>query len=442
MARAQLPRQTGPMADTTTPRILALMGSGETAPTMVTTHRRLAGRLVDGPAAVRAGVRAVVLDTPYGFQENAPELAERAVAYFSESIDVDLAVAGLTRMRDADPLVIEQGLAAIRSSDYVFAGPGSPTYAVDQWRGTVVPELLTTKLDTGGIVVFASAAALTMGSHTVPVYEIYKCGMEPHWVDGLGILGHIGINAVVIPHFDNAEGGHHDTRFCYLGERRLVQMEALLPTDTWVLGVDEHTGLVIDLDAGRADVVGNGTVTVRVDGASQVHPSGSTIALEHLVDPSATATTTAASTPTTATTTAQPASTPPAATSLSTDIAEAAAEFDAAIEASDADGAVRAVLRAEAAIHAWSADTLQGDDADRARSTLRAMITRLGTAARDGLVDPRTIRGPLIDILLDIRAGARADKQYELSDLVRDRLAAAGITVNDTAEGAVWEIAD
>jgi len=430
------------MADTTTPRILALMGSGETAPTMVTTHRRLAGRLVDGPAAVRAGVRAVVLDTPYGFQENAPELAERAVAYFSESIDVDLAVAGLTRMRDADPLVIEQGLAAIRSSDYVFAGPGSPTYAVDQWRGTVVPELLTTKLDTGGIVVFASAAALTMGSHTVPVYEIYKCGMEPHWVDGLGILGHIGINAVVIPHFDNAEGGHHDTRFCYLGERRLVQMEALLPTDTWVLGVDEHTGLVIDLDAGRADVVGNGTVTVRVDGASQVHPSGSTIALEHLVDPSATATTTAASTPTTATTTAQPASTPPAATSLSTDIAEAAAEFDAAIEASDADGAVRAVLRAEAAIHAWSADTLQGDDADRARSTLRAMITRLGTAARDGLVDPRTIRGPLIDILLDIRAGARADKQYELSDLVRDRLAAAGITVNDTAEGAVWEIAD
>ena len=430
------------MADTTTPRILALMGSGETAPTMVTTHRRLAGRLVGGPAAVRAGVRAVVLDTPYGFQENAPELAERAVAYFSESIDVDLAVAGLTRMRDADPLVIEQGLAAIRSSDYVFAGPGSPTYAVDQWRGTVVPELLTTKLDTGGIVVFASAAALTMGSHTVPVYEIYKCGMEPHWVDGLGILGHIGINAVVIPHFDNAEGGHHDTRFCYLGERRLVQMEALLPTDTWVLGVDEHTGLVIDLDAGRADVVGNGTVTVRVDGASQVHPSGSTIALEHLVDPSATATTTAASTPTTATTTAQPASTPPAATSLSTDIAEAAAEFDAAIEASDADGAVRAVLRAEAAIHAWSADTLQGDDADRARSTLRAMITRLGTAARDGLVDPRTIRGPLIDILLDIRAGARADRQYELSDLVRDRLAAAGITVNDTAEGAVWEIAD
>src|SRR6266571_3494942 len=33
---------------------------------------------------------------------------------------------------------------------------------------------------------------------------------------------------VVIPHYDNAEGGTHDTRFCYLGERRLAALEALL----------------------------------------------------------------------------------------------------------------------------------------------------------------------------------------------------------------------
>ena len=49
----------------TLPHILAVMGSGETAPTMVTTHRMLASKL-QKPA------RAVLLDTPYGFQENAP----------------------------------------------------------------------------------------------------------------------------------------------------------------------------------------------------------------------------------------------------------------------------------------------------------------------------------------------------------------------------------
>jgi len=433
-------RQTGPMADT--PRILTLMGSGETAPTMVSTHRRLAGRLVDGPAAVRAGVRAVVLDTPYGFQENAAELAERAVTYFSESIDVDLAVAGLTRFRDADALAIERGLATVRSSDYIFAGPGSPTYAVDQWRNTPITEVLTTKLDTGGIVVFASAAALTLGSHTIPVYEIYKCGMEPHWVDGLDLLGHIGINAVVIPHYDNAEGGHHDTRFCYLGERRLQHMEALLPDGTWVLGIDEHTGLVIDRDAGRADVVGNGTVTIRIGGESQVYPTGTTIAMEFLTDP--TASHTASTTPTPATQPSDDPSPQPAPqtsnASLTADIAEAQERFDIALANSDADSAVRAVLDAEQALHAWSADTLQGDDTDRARSALRAMITRLGDAARDGLVDPRSVRAPLVEILLDIRSIARADKRYDLSDMVRDRLGEAGITVNDTPDGMVWSL--
>ena len=34
--------------------------------------------------------------------------------------------------------------------------------------------------------------------------------------------GATGLPAVVVPHYDNAEGGHHDTRFCYLGERRLA----------------------------------------------------------------------------------------------------------------------------------------------------------------------------------------------------------------------------
>lgn len=47
-------------------RILALIGSGETSPTMVTVHRELVARL--GVARPRA----VLLATPYAFQENAP----------------------------------------------------------------------------------------------------------------------------------------------------------------------------------------------------------------------------------------------------------------------------------------------------------------------------------------------------------------------------------
>lgn len=148
-----------------TPHILAVMGSGETAPTMVTTHRMLAGKL-------QKSARAVLLDTPYGFQENAPELATKAVDYFQTSINLGLEVAGLTEIIGADSLSVERGLQKVADADYVFAGPGSPTYALRQWSGTPLAGLLSKKLRDGGIVTFASAAALTLGRFTLSLIHI------------------------------------------------------------------------------------------------------------------------------------------------------------------------------------------------------------------------------------------------------------------------------
>ena len=71
------------------PRLLAIMGSGETSPTMVKVHRQLLERLGPPP------VPAVLLDTPFGFQENAREIAGRAVNYFRESLQATIAVTGL-----------------------------------------------------------------------------------------------------------------------------------------------------------------------------------------------------------------------------------------------------------------------------------------------------------------------------------------------------------
>ena len=101
-------------------------------------------------------------------------------------------------------MTVEQGLARVRQADYVFAGPGSPTYALRQWAGTSVPDIVRGKMRTGGAVTFASAAALTLGRYTVPVYEIYKVGDDPSWLEGLDVLGEIGLNVAVIPHYDNS----------------------------------------------------------------------------------------------------------------------------------------------------------------------------------------------------------------------------------------------
>ncbi|HSS36253.1 MAG TPA: cysteinyl-tRNA synthetase, partial [Patescibacteria group bacterium] len=226
----------------TGPRVLAIMGSGEIAPTMAKVHRALFERFGDRPAAT-----ATLIDTPYGFQENADELTARIVDFFRLSVGRPMTVATY-RSAAADAVESATAVARIGEAGYVLAGPGSPSYALAQWAGGPVPGAIGHKLADGGIVTMASAAALTLGVATIPVYEIYKVGADPTWLDGLDLLGQsTGLRSAVVPHYDNAEGGTHDTRFCYMGERRLRVLERSLPSDVFVLGVDSHTALVLDL---------------------------------------------------------------------------------------------------------------------------------------------------------------------------------------------------
>jgi len=414
---------------------LVVMGSGETAPTMVKVHREVLAASGGGPA--------VLLDTPFGFQLNADDLVSRTCEYFGQSVGVRVDVA---RWRRPDPPTVEreQALALVARAAWAFAGPGSPTYALRCWRGTPLPAALADVAARGGTLVFGSAAACTLGTHTIPVYEIYKVGEDPAWVPGLDLLHRLtGLRAVVVPHFDNNEGGHYDTRFCYLGEERLARLEAELPDDVGVLGVDEHTALVVDLAARTARVVGNGVVTVRRRGWSARYADGASLALDALD-----AMLRGADVPAAVAGDAAPAAGGPGpggpegpadVPSLRSAANAARRAFDAAVAARDAEGCVAAVLDLDAAILAWSSDT-DVDDADHARRTLRAMITTLGELARDGVRDPRDVVGPFVAALLELRAAARDARDYPTSDLVRDRLAAAGVEVRDTPAGPAWEL--
>jgi len=421
--------------------LLVVMGSGETAPTMVKIHREVLARSF---ASSGAGP-AVMLDTPFGFQMNADDLVERTQQYFADSVGTPVEVIRWRRA-DAPASEHEKSLALLAQAAWAFAGPGSPTYALRQWQGTPIPDALLDVAHRGGTLVFGSAAACTLGVQAIPVYEIYKVGEEPRWEPGLDLLGRLtGIEAVVIPHYDNAEGGQHDTRFCYLGEQRLVQLEAELPTSVGVLGVDEHTALVIDLTARTAEVRGNGTVTLRYRDRSQVLTSGTQLTLDELAAgvhgagrPTAPVTPAQATAPA-ATDAAEPGA-PAAPQTLAQETAAARDRFDAALADRDVDAAVDAILGLEAAIVAWSADTLQSDESDRARRVLRSLVVRLGALAHDGARDPREVLGPLVEILLELRARARAGKDFATSDLLRDRLSAVQVEVRDTPDGAVWSL--
>ncbi|HUP84686.1 MAG TPA: hypothetical protein VM143_03365 [Acidimicrobiales bacterium] len=431
------------------PRLLVLMGSGETSPTMVKTHRELLSRLDGAPA--------VLLDTPFGFQANADDLTARAQAYFRDSVGAELALASYKSSAEIGSVGYECTLTQLREAAYVFAGPGSPTYALEQWRDSAVPVILRDKLVTGGCVTFASAAALTMGAVTVPVYEIYKVGAPAEWAEGLDLLRETGLSAAVIPHYNNAEGGNHDTRFCYLGEPRLQVMEQQLDESTFVLGIDEHTGLILDLDEKTATVVGIAEVTIRANGRSATFEPGTTLRFEEL---QATADALRDDEPpppggpyggTRVGGTREAGGSPPgrtregqdpraAAGTLRAEINALALQFDEALAARETSAATQSILDLEQTLHAWSADTLQSDDLDHGRSTLRSMVTRLAALAESGAKDPRSVLGPFVDALLGLRDQARADKRYADADAVRDQLVALGIEVRDTAGGTEWEL--
>ena len=380
-------------------RQLVLMGSGETSPTMVTEHSRILGDI--------ASEACVLLETTYGFQENADELTARIRQYFATSVGREVQALPLRGLASS-PADVASTVTGLRDASWVFAGPGSPTYALRVWRETGIAEALRELLQRGSAV-FASAAALTVGTHTLPVYEIYKVGESPAWQPGLDLLGALtGLRAAVIPHFDNTDGGTHDTRFCFIGERRMHALEQQLPHDVFILGIDEHTGVRFELDDRQAHVFGRGNMTVRMGGRVWQVPSGTGITFAELAAH--------------------------AGTRLDDVVTEPPRAFDAeSVHALLDEGHVHAAVDALLAI-----DAVDHDMAGRA--AVQALILRLGQLAANPRVDLETVVAPYIEALLEARNAARRNGFWTEADAIRDRLTDLHVQVSDGPDGSSWSI--
>jgi cysteinyl-tRNA synthetase len=67
------------------------------------------------------------------------------------------------------------------------------------------------------------------------------------------------------------------------------------------------------------------------------------------------------------------------------------------------------------------------------------LFTVMGLKPEDGPVANDDLSAGLMDVLLGMRADAKNRRDFAASDLIRDKLAALGITVKDTKEGVTWE---
>src|SRR3990172_444945 len=271
------------------PGPVVLLSSGETSPSGGQVFETVVRRLAIPP-------RVAILETPAGFELNSALVAGRVADFLRRRLqnyqpEIALVPARKrnTPFSPDDPALI----LPLLNADLIFMGPGSPTYAVRQLADSRAWHTLIARHWLGAALVFASAATTAAGAHVLPVYEIYKVGEDPHWRPGLDFFGAYGLSLVLVPHWNNAEGGADvDTSRCFMGQARFAALLSLLPPGVTVVGIDEHSALVIDFETTECQVTGHGGVTLITSGQEQLFVSGQSFPLTalgpfHLPEPPA-----------------------------------------------------------------------------------------------------------------------------------------------------------
>ena len=93
---------------------IAILGSGETSPNLVTVHRRLINNL-------GKEVNAYMIDTPFGFQENADELVNKLKEFYEKSINIKIDLASFRDKKAINSINYFEMLEALSESNFIFA---------------------------------------------------------------------------------------------------------------------------------------------------------------------------------------------------------------------------------------------------------------------------------------------------------------------------------
>ena len=261
------------------PGLVTLFGSGETSASGRQVYDWLLSRLSQP-------VRVAILETPAGFQPNSAIVAGRVGDFLHLHLQnyrpritiVPARKHGTPHSPDDEGIV-----SPIRQADVIFLGPGSPTYAIRQLQGSLAWHTIIARHRQGAALVLASATTIAASNQALPVYEIYKAGEDLYWHPGLDLFGPYGLSLVFISHWNNREGGAElDTSRCYMGQARFEQLLAMLPSDVNIVGIDEHTALIIDTVTRNCHVMGRGTITLLRQREEQRFTSGQTFDISEL----------------------------------------------------------------------------------------------------------------------------------------------------------------
>jgi hypothetical protein len=258
---------------------IAFLGSGETS--------LAGGRIFESLAKnINGPLRIALLETPAGFELNSAQVVGRVGDFmktrlqnYKPAVDVIPARKKGSAFSPDDAEILKPLLHA----NMIFMGPGSPTYAIRQLKDSLAWDLIRARHRLGAALIFASAATISVGAHALPVYEVYKVGQDMHSVGGLDFFGDFGLQLSFIPHWNNAEGGADlDTSRCFMGMERFAEWCDLVSPENTTLGLDEHTGLIVDLEKGTCEISGVSSVSIVRACDPEIYPSGSTFGLTEI----------------------------------------------------------------------------------------------------------------------------------------------------------------
>jgi hypothetical protein len=267
------------------------------------------------------------------------------------------------------------------------------------------------------------------------VYEIYKVGEDLHWVEGMGILANFGFDLVVVPHWNNAEGGTHDTRRCFMGELRFRKLESRLPEDLSVLGLDEHTACIFDLASGEGQVRGLGRIVYRRADGEMVFKKGDRFPLDLLRGK---AIADARWESVTRESEDKDADGPKPSEAFWDTIHRIEGDFQQGIDQGDPEAAINALLQLDQLIWQAKQDLASEETVSQAREIFREFLVLVSTILVPS-TDAKDRMTALVDALLSLREEFRRRKQWEEADGIRDSLDQAGVVVEDTPNGVEWK---
>jgi hypothetical protein len=258
---------------------IAFLGSGETS--------LAGGRIFEMLARpLPQPLRIAILETPAGFELNSHQVAGRVGDFlktrlqnYTPVVDVIPARKRGTPFSPDEPAILKPLLYA----NLIFMGPGSPTYAARQLHDSLAWEIARARHRLGATLAFASAATVSIGAWALPVYEIYKVGEDVHTKTGLNLFADFGMHVSFVPHWNNADGGDDlDTSRCFVGMERFDLWRSGLPEENVIVGLDEHTGIIMDFETGQCEIGGVSSVSLLRRGKAEIFPAGAKFGLNEL----------------------------------------------------------------------------------------------------------------------------------------------------------------